>query len=229
MPPPLPFDVLEHIIQLLRRDKRTLAACCLVCREFKTIASPLIVPWSEVSLTPSDKCLETPSVKQFLDDMAANPEQAASYDQLTLSYESEEPQRSPPPVPVTRVIEMLVALCNHLPEVRDLRLESFRFNEPALCGLLTVAGRIPTIESLSLYGQDFESEQSPLWPHASVESWSASAGGSSRWALQRLVLFGAASLRPSYGAWCLSSSNRARASLSNRSSFARHIPHSTRP
>ncbi|OSD00135.1 hypothetical protein PYCCODRAFT_1479408 [Trametes coccinea BRFM310] len=191
MPPPLPFDVLEHIIQLLRRDNRTLAACCLVCGEFKTIASPLIVPWSEVSLTPSDRCLETPSVKQFLDDVAANPERAASYDQLTLSYTSEylwylwPPS---PPAPVTRVIEMIVVLCNHLPEVRDLKLNGFQFNEPALYSLLTVAGRIPTVESLYLFDLELESDQSPPWPHASVESWSASTGGSSRWALQRLLL-----------------------------------------
>ncbi|KAL7280934.1 hypothetical protein ACG7TL_005883 [Trametes sanguinea] len=139
------------------------------------------------------KCLETPSVKQFLDDVAANPERAASYDQLTLSYTSEylwylwPPS---PPAPVTRVIEMIVVLCNHLPEVRDLKLNGFQFNEPALYSLLTVAGRIPTIESLYLFDLELESDQSPPWPHASVESWSASAGGSSRWALQRLLLGG---------------------------------------
>ncbi|KAI9069088.1 hypothetical protein FKP32DRAFT_1587150 [Trametes sanguinea] len=187
MSPELPFDVLEHILVYLRRDKRTLAACSLVCRQFQTIVRALSVPWEEAKLSPSEKCLETPSIKQFLDEMIADPERAASYDQLTLSYKLEGPAHNPS---LALVIEMIVTLCAHLPEVRDLQLESFEFNEPVLYGLLTVAGRIPTLESLCLVALqvDVRHLACPPWPHASVESWSASEGGSSRWALRRLLL-----------------------------------------
>ncbi|CDO69983.1 hypothetical protein BN946_scf184836.g57 [Trametes cinnabarina] len=119
--------------------------------------------------------------------MTAHPERAATYDQLTLTYSSEVPGRGPPPAPLALVIEMIMTLCERLPEVRALKLDSFEFDEPALYALLTVAGRIHTLEYLYLDTLELP-HQSPPWPHASVESWSASEGGSSRWALRKLLL-----------------------------------------
>ncbi|KAL7277145.1 hypothetical protein ACG7TL_008991 [Trametes sanguinea] len=184
MSPQLPFDVLEHILTYLRTDQRTFAVCSLVCRDFRAITRALKVPQKEVETSMSERCLETPAIKEFLDDIAAHPERVEYLDKLTLVYHAEDRQHD---LSLPMAIDAIVTFCQHLPDVRRLELRSFVFKEPALYGLITLAGRIPTLESLQLCLLEVP-EQSPPWPHASVQSWSASEGGSSSWALWKLHL-----------------------------------------